>query len=143
MALLMAPFPPEAHSVHVEVHDGSGVEREHLTKNQSAHDRDAERTPEFGTDATAQRQRQRAEQGGHSRHQNRAKAEQTGLKDCVLRTLPFISFGGERKIDHQNRVFLHDSNQQDDPDQRDNAEVQSKKHQSQHSTNARRTESWK
>ena len=46
---------PEAHSVHVEVHDGSGVEREHLAKNQTADDCYAERAPEFGTDTTSQR----------------------------------------------------------------------------------------
>src|SRR5579864_2441029 len=51
VALFMVPFPPEAHSVHVEVHNGSGVESEHLAENQSADDRDAERASEFRTDA--------------------------------------------------------------------------------------------
>ena len=44
---LVTCVPPEAHAVHIEVHDGSRIEGEHLTKNQSADDRDAERTPEF------------------------------------------------------------------------------------------------
>ena len=140
MTFSMTPFPPqvhpEAHSVHVEVHDGSGVEREHLAENQSADDCYAERAPEFGTNAAPQRQGHGAQESGHCRHQNRPKAEQASLKDCILRTLPFIALRCECEIDHQNRVFLYDSNQQDDPNHSDNTEVQSKEHESQHSTNA-------
>jgi hypothetical protein len=56
VASLMASFPPEAQSVHIQVDDGSGIESEHLAKDQSAYDRDSKRAPEFGTDAPAQRQ---------------------------------------------------------------------------------------
>ena len=42
-----------------------------------------------------------------------------GLK----RAFPLVAFGFERKIDHHDRVLLHDTDQQDDADQRDDAQI--------------------
>ena len=56
--------------VEEKVDDRRGVERERLTKDEPAHNRDAEWSAQFGTHAARDDQRQRAEQGGRCGHQN-------------------------------------------------------------------------
>ncbi len=43
--------------------------------------------------------------------------------EARARTVLSRSFGRERKIDHHDRVLLHDTDQQDDADQRDDAQI--------------------
>src|ERR1700761_5461112 len=53
-------------------------QRQQLAEQQAADDRDAERMTQFGARASAEHQRQGAENGGHRRHQNGAEAQQAG-----------------------------------------------------------------
>src|ERR1700678_889152 len=56
--LMMTPaFPPQAHTIHIKINDGSGIEREHLAENQTANDCDAQRAPKFRSGSCAERQR--------------------------------------------------------------------------------------
>ena len=49
-----------------------------------------------------------------------------------------LSFRRQGKIDHQDRVLLHDANQQDHSDQRDHAQIDVEYHQREHGANAGR-----
>jgi len=54
--------------------------------------------------------------GRQGRHQDRAKAQQAGLVDGFARTLAFLAFSVERKVDHHDGVLFDDADQQDDAD---------------------------
>ena len=47
-----------------------------------------------------------------------------------------IAFCIQREVDHHNRIFLHDANQQQDSDQRNHAQVGLEKQQGQHRADA-------
>ena len=52
--------------------------------------------------------------------------------------LAFVALGREREIDHQNRVLLHDADQQNDADDGDDAQVGVRQHQRQQRAHAGR-----
>ncbi len=74
----------------------------------------------------------------HGGHQDGPETQQAGLEDRIARALAFIAFGGDRKIDHQDRVLLHDADQQDDSDDRDHAQIGVRQLQGQQRAHARR-----
>src|SRR3984885_13423598 len=80
--VLLKPLPQP---VKPQINHWRGVEREQLTENQAAYDRDAERTSQLRARTRSERQRQTAEQRRHGRHHDGAEAQQTGLKDRLLR----------------------------------------------------------
>ena len=82
----------EAHSVHIEIDDGRGVEGEHLAEDQAADDGDAEGFAEFGAHAVTECEGEAAEERGHCRHHDRAEAEEAGFEDGVLRRDAFAAF---------------------------------------------------
>ena len=89
---------------------------------QAADDGDAERLAQFGAGTGAERDRQRAEDGGKSRHHDRPEAQQTGLADRGLgRQADAAAF--EREVDHHDGVFLDDADQHDDADHGDDRQI--------------------
>src|ERR1700689_4803851 len=56
VAVAQAP-EPRAETVHVEVHDGGRVERQHLRDHQTSNDGDAERPSQLRAHARAERER--------------------------------------------------------------------------------------
>ena len=84
---------------------------------------------QFGTDAAAEHQGQRAQQRGHRRHQNRTEAQQARLVNRISRRLALIALRIERKVDHHDRVFLDDADQQNDADQANYPQVDAAEHQ--------------
>src|SRR2546427_5005854 len=54
----------------------------------------------FRSGATAERERQAAEQRRHRRHQNRTEAQNARLVDRVLGRLLLAALGVEREVDH-------------------------------------------
>jgi hypothetical protein len=109
--------------VEREIDHRRGEQRQHLAGDQPAHDGDAQRAAQLGPVAKADGQRQRAQRGGQRGHQDRAEAQQAGLADRLVRGNAARAFGIERKVDDQDRVLLHDADQQDDADQRDEVEL--------------------
>ena len=67
----------------------------------------------------------------HGSHQDGPKAQKACLVNGLIRTIAFLALGLQRKINHQNRVFLDDADQQNDADQRNDAQLGMKKQQSQ------------
>ena len=63
------------------------------------------------------------QQSRHRRHHDRPETQQAGLVDRLLRAFAFLPLGLQGKVDHHDRVLLHNADQQDDADQRDNAEL--------------------
>ena len=92
--------------------------------------------------AGPQSERQRAEQRCHGGHQDRPETQQARLIDRFFGGFIFLAFGGQREVDHHDRVFLHDSDQQDDADERNDAEVHVEKQEREHRAHTRRTEAW-
>ena len=118
-------------TVKPQIDYGRGVEREQLAENQSSHNGNAERTPQLRARAGSERQGQATEQRRHGGHHDRAKAEQTRLKDRFLRRLMFFAFRFESEIDHHNRVLFYDADQEDDADQRNHRQIVARDLQSQ------------
>ena len=75
------------------------------------------------SDTRAKRQRHAAKHCSHCRHHDRAESQQACLVDRFDGCLAFFSLRFQRKVDHHDRVFLHDSNQENDSDQRDDAQI--------------------
>ena len=85
-----------------------------------------------------QGQRQGAEQGGHGGHHDRAEPQQAGLVNGLHGRQPFGALGVEREVNHHDGVLLHDADQQDDADQRDQRQVLAAQQQRQQRAHARR-----
>ena len=94
--------------------------------------------PQLGAHTIAQHQGQCTEQGGHGRHQDGPKAQQAGLHNRLARGQALLALGLQRKVNHHDGVLLHDANEQDDADHRDDAQVQPRHDQGQQRTQARR-----
>src|SRR5258708_4273495 len=73
--------------VEPQIHDWGCVESEQLAEEQSADNGDAEWMAQFRARAAAKRQRQSAEQCGHSGHHDRTKTTQARLVDALFRPL--------------------------------------------------------
>ena len=104
-------------SIKEEIDDWRCVKCQHLTNDQSADDRDAERATQLSADAVAKRKRQCAEQRGERGHHDGAETQQTRLINRLERLLVFVALRVEREVDHHDRVLLHDADQQNDSDQ--------------------------
>ena len=124
--------------VERKVDDRCREQRQHLAHQQATHDAYAERMAQLGTGTGAEHQRQRAEDGGDRRHENRPEAQQTGLVDGLARREPLHALRLDGEVDHQDRVLLHDTDEQDDADERDDGEVAAGQHQRQQRADARR-----
>ena len=71
----------------------------------------------------AEHERYRAKQRRHGRHHDRPETYQACLVYGLPGVFPLFSFHIQGEVDHHNGVFLHDADQQDDPDQRHDAEI--------------------
>jgi hypothetical protein len=67
--------------------------------------------PSPGTD----HQRHRAQHRGHRRHQDRPQAQQAGLADRDIGRQAVLALELQRDVDHQDRVFHDDADQQENP----------------------------
>ena len=72
--------------------------------------------------ASAKSEGQSAQQRCHSGHHDGPETQQAGFVDGVERGLPFLALGFEREVNHHDGVFLDDTDEQDNSDQRDDAE---------------------
>ncbi len=108
-----------------------------MADEQPTDDRDAEWAAQFGALAETDRQRHRAEHRRHRRHDDRTEPFEARLIDCLARGQACAALGVERKIDHHDRIFLDDADQQDQADQRDQAEFGVGRDQRQHRTDPR------
>src|SRR5580693_9164584 len=124
--------------IEVEVNDGSREEGQGLTEDQATNDRDAEGPAHLGAGTGAQRQRESAQQSGGGRHHDRSEPEETRFVNRLDARLATLTFGLHREVDHQNRVFLDQADQQDDADQGDDAQVGIDQANRQQRANARR-----
>src|SRR5215813_3308752 len=124
--------------VEVEIHDGRGVEGQHLGEEEAAHDGDAEGTAQLRARARAEGQGQATEERGHGRHHDGPEAEEAGLEDRLRGWLAPLALRFQGEIDHHDGVLLHDADEQDDADEGDDVEVRAEDLQSQDGPHARR-----
>src|SRR5438874_13430739 len=122
--------------IEIEVDDRRREQGEKLTKNQAADNRHAQRMAQFRTGAGAKHQRQGAKDRRHCRHHDWAKAQQRGLVDRLARRFALIALRLEREVDHHDAVLLDDTDQQDDANDRDDAEIAAIGHQRQERADA-------
>ena len=83
---------------------------------------------QFRPRAPAERHRHAAQQRAHCGHHDRPEAQQAGLIDRIARIHSFVPLGGQREIDHHDRILLHDADQQDNSDHGDDVQLGSKQH---------------
>src|SRR5512143_2511105 len=102
-------FKPDPEPVEVKIYHGRRIERQHLAKDQSTHNGDAEGTPELGPYPMADCQREGAQKSSHGRHHDRSEPQETCLEDRLLRALPLFALRLDREIDHQDAVFFHNA----------------------------------
>ena len=114
-----------------------------MREQEAADNGDAQRAAQLGAGALLQRQRQGPEQRGHGGHHDRAEAQQAGLVDGLHRRQPFGALGVERKVNHHDGVLLHDADQQDDADQRDQGKVLAAQQQREQRAHTRRRQARK
>ena len=114
---------PCSEAIQVKINDRRRVERQELREQQAADDGDAQRLAQFRASAVFQGQRQRAEQRRQGGHHDRPKPQQTRLIDGFFRRQTFVALGVEREVDHHDRVLLHDADEQDDADERDQRKI--------------------
>jgi TetR/AcrR family transcriptional regulator len=105
------------------------LKRHRLREYEAAHHRQAERLAQFGAGADAQRDRHRAHHRGQRRHHDGAKAQDARLADRLLRRHAAVALRVEREVDHHDGVLLHDADQQQDADRRDQRQVLTEPHQ--------------
>src|SRR5690242_12700868 len=117
---LREPLPE---TIEREIDHRRREQRQQLADDEAAEDREAERTTQLVAFAPAEHQRQRREERGERRHQDRPEAQQRRLVDRLARRLLLESLGVDREVDHHDRVLLDDADQEDDPDDPDHAEV--------------------
>src|SRR5258708_11576341 len=114
---------PRLQAIHVDVNDRRGEERKHLAENEAADDGGGKRGGQLGANSRAKRERHGREKGGHGGHQNRTETQQAGLVDRVDGRQSLFPFHLNRKINHENGVFLNDADQEDDADERDDVQI--------------------
>src|SRR5580700_980427 len=86
-------------TVKPQINHRRRIQRQQLTENQSAHDRNSQRPPQLRASTRKQRQRQPAQQRSHRRHHNRAEAQQAGLKNRFFGRLMFFALRLQSKVD--------------------------------------------
>ena len=72
--------------------------------------------------AGTKRKRNAGQQRSHRCHHDGAKAQQAGIVNGVGRIFPVLPLPFEREVDHHNSIFLHNTDQQNDPDDGHHAE---------------------
>ncbi|MNQ86065.1 hypothetical protein D3C85_1012490 [compost metagenome] len=106
-----------AQAVEVKVNHRGGVKRQDLAEHQPADDRHAQRLAHLRAFGTAEQQRQGPEDGRQGGHQDRPQAQQAGTANRLQRRQAILAFQLQGQVDHQDGVFLHHANQQEQPEQ--------------------------
>src|SRR5258708_7543289 len=123
--------------IECEINNRRGVKRQQLAENQAADNGDTEGPAQLRANASAERQRQAAEQRGHGGHHDGPRTKQACFIDGVERSLSFLALGFEREVNHHDGIFLDDADEQDNSDQRDDAEFRAAEKQRENRANAR------
>jgi hypothetical protein len=118
---LAAPAPTE--TVEVQVNHRCGEQGQNLAQQQAADHHQTQRLAQFRAGTGGQHQRHGTEQRGQGGHQDRPETQQGRLIDRRLRIHALIALCVEGEVDHHDRVLLHDTDQQNDADDRDHAQV--------------------
>ena len=86
----------------------------------------AERNAQLRAHSGPERERKRTARRGERRHQDRPEAEHRRAADRHLggHTLAVLTI--DREVDHHDRVLRHDADEQNDPDQRDDVQLEVK-----------------
>ncbi len=87
---------------------------------------DSQGTSNFRADPGSESQWKASEQRGHGGHHDRPEAQQAGFIDGVGGILAVLALALKREIHHHDSVLFHNSDQQDDADNGDDAEVLTK-----------------
>ncbi len=111
-----------AEAVERQVNYGSRVDSEELRDREASKHGVAEWHAQFGARSRREHEGQRAEHRRKRRHQDWPEALKTGLPNGVLTAEPLAAFRIERKIDEHDPVLLHDADQQDNADQRNDGQ---------------------
>src|SRR5262249_21977388 len=132
-----AATEPDLKAVHIEIDDRSREEREELAKNQTADDRKAEGAAQPGPGAVAERERERAEKSGHGWHENGTETQQARFVNSFDGSETVLRLGLNGKINHENGIFLDDTDEKNDANIGDHGKFRFEKHQGEERANSR------
>jgi len=59
----------------------------------------------------------------HGGHDDGTETQQAGLEMAYLRAFVFVAFGFEREVDHHDGVLFHNTDEQDDTNDGDDAQI--------------------
>ncbi len=85
----------------------------------------------------------RTQQRRHGGHHDGTEPQQAGLINRFFWRLAFLTLGFQGEIDHHDGVLLHNADQQNDADERDDVEILVEEHQRRDSPHAGRGQSGK
>src|ERR1700744_1281614 len=119
---------PLTQTIEEDVDDGCGEKSENLAEKQASHHRDAERTANFRSNAVTKGERNAAEQISHCGHHDGTEAQEACLLNSFCRVQSVFALGLECEVDDHNAVLLHTTDEQDDANDGDAAEVLLKDH---------------
>src|SRR4051812_19187909 len=119
---------PTGEPFEIEVDDRRRVKGQPLRDEQTADDCDTEWTPQLGPGALSKCDWHSAEQGGEGRHHDRPETQQASLVDRLARAFAFEPLRLEGEVDHHDRVLLDDTDQENDADHRDHAQIVMQQH---------------
>ena len=114
---------PELDTIHVEINDGRGKERQELAEDEATDDGDAEGAAQFGANTVADGERKGAEERGHGGHENGAEAKQTGFVNGFDGRQVFLGLGLHGEVDHEDGVLFDDADEQNDTDESDQGQL--------------------
>src|SRR5262250_1498884 len=107
-----APADAFRQTIKGEINHWCRIQSEHLAKQESAYNGDAQRAAQLRASASAEGERHTTQDGGHGGHEDRPEAQQTRLVDGVERRFTRTARGIECEVDHHDTFFLHDADKQ-------------------------------
>ncbi|MNM51485.1 hypothetical protein D3C81_625460 [compost metagenome] len=127
-----------AQAVQVQVNHRRRIKGEDLAEHQATDDGQAQRLTHFCAFSLAQQQRQCAKDRCQGGHQDRPQAQQAGPANRLFRRKALMALQLQGQVDHQDGILFHHPDQQEQPQQRDQAELATGDVQRQQGTDARR-----
>src|SRR5579885_1694179 len=127
---------PDLYSIHVEINDRRGEEREELAQDEAADDSYSEWAAKLCASAMANGEWQGAEKCRHRGHENRTEAEQACFVNRLDGRETFLGLRLHSEIHHKDGILLDDTDKQNDADQSNEGQLNFEEHQEEERANA-------
>src|SRR5712672_1473638 len=138
LLLFSSSEDPALQPVEIDIDDRRRIESENLRQSEAADDGVTERLANLRADPRTYHHRHATKQRRHRGHQDRPEAQDAGLIDRFFGRQAMAVFDLLGKINQHDSVLLDDTDEQDEADNRDYAQVDVNRHQQQQRADAGR-----